>query len=116
MRKCNHCGECCRLAVGIANEPVARLTTYCPARNRLTGRCDIYDQRFRISEIVPGLTCNTAQAMIEKRIQPSGCNMVSKGYRSRCRAMFDTVAGLDREMEGWREVVLKWKEGGYKNG
>jgi hypothetical protein len=93
---------------------VFRITTYCPAYNKALRRCDIYDQRFRIGEVVAGLTCNTAQAMIDKRIQPSGCNMVGKGYRSGAVGVHDVVDGLDREMEGWREVILKWKEGGYK--
>ena len=108
-RKCIKCGRCCTILLQ-ANGYHLRYRTaiHCPAYNKATGLCDIYEQRQRIGEIVPGFECNMAQDMIDRALQPSGCTMARNSYRSICVPYDGDTGDLQRIMDGYRVKVLEW--------
>lgn len=77
---CTHCGDCCKTKV-IQEGKVLELEEWCPAYNKETHLCEIYENRHEDAMKLYGVRCESVEVSIKEQTHPQHCPYVPSDYK-----------------------------------
>ena len=77
---CTNCGECCKTKV-IQEGKVVELDEWCPAYNKETHLCTIYETRHVDAMKLYGVRCESVDVSILEKTHPESCPYAPPNYK-----------------------------------